>query len=501
MTSSEDDYVALRALLDGSSASVAIHRLLIQASSCAIVALTPDLRVVEWNPHAEKIFGMSRGHALGQDYIHEFVPAHARDGVRRDLDLVLSGQSARDIESVIVSREGVKHTLLWNVEPIVNDQDATVGLIAIGQDVTEWRISQTQLAHVLDAMIDPVIAIDATGAIVLANPAVATGFGWEPDQLLGRNVSVLMAEPYRSEHDAYLRTYRETGQAKAIGVARSVIGRRRDGTDFPCQISISEITEPGPARFVGVVRDTSETEELSLRLSQAERLAAVGELAAGVAHEINNPVTTIINCAQLIREGDTDARLPDDIVQEGMRIASIVRDLLDFSRQPADYRAPTDIRSVIERTFSLIGSRIRKQGIQLNLNEDPSLPTIPGRAQQLQQVLLNLLLNARDALVADPRKHDKLITVTTCKSDDGKAVVLIVRDNGPGVPDTVQERIFQPFFTTKRDRGGTGLGLAVSMGIVESHGGTLQCQSKAGEYAEFRVTLPWADESADDDEA
>lgn len=370
---------------------------------------------------------------------------------------------------------------------------------------SEAEARQAELTNILEALIDPIVSIGVDGRVLTANPAVERVFGWSAGELIGQNVSVLMAEPYRSQHAMYLRDYLETGQPQAIGRIRKVIGLRRNGEEFPCELSVSRVDDPDGIRFVGVVRDISEREQMSSRLAQAERLAAVGELAAGVAHEVNNPVNTIINCAQLIRDGDDDPVLTSDIIDEGMRIASIVRDLLDFARDHGEMHSPTRIQDVIERTLSLVSHRIERQGIKIETDIDSAVPMIKGRSQQLQQVFLNLLLNARDALAQDAREHVKRIRIWAEAQGAGEAAVVNVhvRDNGPGIEAQNRDRIFQPFFTTKRGKGGTGLGLAVSLGIVRSHHGELSVSSIPGEFTDFTVTLPvdngWTEESLGSD--
>lgn len=368
----------------------------------------------------------------------------------------------------------------------------------------EAERSRMELERVVDAILDPIASIDEQGRILSVNPAVERVFGWPREELLGRNVSVLMGEPYRREHDGYIAHYLRTGDARAIGRVRKVLGRRRDGTEFPCELSVSEIRGPGAKRrFVGVVRDISEREQIAARLAHTERLAALGELAATVAHEVNNPVNTIINCAQLVKDGDDDPQLLQHITEEGVRIASIVRDLLDFARDRHDENSTVHVGDVVRRTLSLSQGRIEKHGIRLRVDLAPDLPALRARSQQLQQVLLNLLLNARDALVGDGRSSvqpGKEIAIRAEPAGNGvhRMIRLSVRDNGPGIAPENLERVFQPFFTTKADRGGNGLGLAVSRGIVQEHGGTLTVRSEPGEFCEFIVELPVREEDAPD---
>jgi len=359
---------------------------------------------------------------------------------------------------------------------------------------TQAEDSRRILVHVFDAVLDPMVAIDDDGRVVAANPAVQTVFQWDREELLGRNVAVLMGEPYRTEHDGYIRRYLQTGDRRAIGRVRKVLGRRRDGSEFPCELSVSEVWTESGRRFFGVVRDVSEQENLAARMAAAERLAAVGELAAGIAHEVNNPVNTIINCAQMVKDGDTAPELCDHIIQEGLRIAGFVRELMGVATDRAGERVPIDVHAPLRAALALIAVRLRHAGIELRLDEGRDLPAVRARAQRLQQVFLNLLINAVDALQPLPRT-DKTVAVSTRLQVEGGAswVVVTVRDNGPGVAEYARERIFQPFFTTKKPGEGTGLGLAVSAGIARDHGGRIELRSEVGAYSEFALWLPAAD--------
>ncbi len=377
---------------------------------------------------------------------------------------------------------------------------------ALDASKRELERSELQLAKVLHSVVDPIIVIDAEGIVLECNSAVMDVFGYQREELIGGPVHEIMAEPFRSEHGGYIESYLATGITKAIGRVRRVVGERKSGDEFPCEISISEMPAADGAapNFVGIVRDVTERERMSSMLLQAERLAAVGELAAGVAHEVNNPINTVLNCAQLIKDGDTDPLLADDILAEGKRIASIVRDLLDFAKDRQDGVSSVRVSEVLERTISLVARRIEKQGFRIETDVPNDLPVIHARSQQLQQVFLNLILNARDALTAarsegiDPGTQGFKIEVasTEVEIDHRSWVRVRVRDNGIGIEKKNLDRVFQPFFTTKRGSGGTGLGLSVSMGIIRAHNGRLHVSSethasgteRAG--TEFSVDLP-----------
>lgn len=342
---------------------------------------------------------------------------------------------------------------------------------------------------IIGTATEGIVTIDESGCIESVNGAALRLFGYEITELVGRNVAALMPQPYRDEHDDYLRRYLATGEKRIIGIGREVMGRHRDGHEFPIDLSVGEGRIGGQRFFTAVIRDISDRKDMQTKLAQTERLAAVGELAAGVAHEVNNPINTIINCAQLIQDGDEAHGNCEIIREEGQRIADIVRDLLQFARDDRDRPQPTSVHEVVARTLRLLGENWKRHGITLHVDVPEDLPLAQSRPQQLQQVLLNLLINAKDALVQG-ECADRHVWLRAQALDQG--VALTVRDNGPGVPAHLGLRIFEPFVTTKRARGGTGLGLSISKSIVEGHGGSIRLCSEPGQGAEFQVWLPQA---------
>ncbi|MBK8098217.1 MAG: PAS domain S-box protein [Planctomycetes bacterium] len=341
-----------------------------------------------------------------------------------------------------------------------------------------------------------IVTIDQDGIIDTFNSAAERLFGYRAEEVLGRNVSMLMPAPWQQQHDGYLQNYLRTGIARIIGIGREVLGLRKDGTTFPIDLSVGAGTMRGRPFFTALIRDVTERKDMQTKLAQTERLAAVGELSAGVAHEVNNPVNTIINCAQLIADGDDAPGNARVIIEEGERIASIVKDLLQFARDDRDRPQPTSIADVVTRTLRLIGENFKRHGIALRLAVPPELPAVNARPQQLQQVLLNLLINAKDALLQEG-KDTRTVHLSAAAEADG--VRMSVRDNGPGIPPQLGNHVFEPFVTTKRARGGTGLGLSISKGIVEGYGGTIEVVSSPGQGADFRVWLPLSTEPRDAD--
>ena len=253
--------------------------------------------------------------------------------------------------------------------------------------------------------------------------------------------------------------------------------------------------------YLGANVDITERKRLEGQLHQAQRLESLGSLAGGVAHEINNPINGIMNYAQLISDqpddADSAAQYAREIIAETNRVAAIVRSLLQFSRREGPPRQPVETGRIIDGVLSLFRTVIKHDQIQLSVRVDSGLPPIACQEQQIQQVLINLLTNARDALNERYPSYDvdKRVCVTARAVDSpaGARVRLTVEDSGGGIPASAQERIFDPFFTTKCPGRGTGLGLSIAHTIVRDHGGELSVETSEGQYTRFHVDLPPAD--------
>ena len=345
----------------------------------------------------------------------------------------------------------------------------------------------TLMRTIIATATEGIVTMTPGGRIELVNRAAELMFGFGPGELIGQDVTTLMPSPYRDEHRRYVQSYLDSGVARVIGIGREVMARRKDGSQFPIHLSVGEGVVGNRRVFVAILSDISVRKELQSRLSLAERLVAIGELAAGVAHEINNPINTILNCAQLIRDGDTPLENAQMIADEATRIAGIVQDLLQFARSDKRDLAPTDVADAVRRTIRLLHENFTKLGIELSVSSPSEVPAVRADRSQLQQVLINLLNNARDSVVA--RRDGKKVVMVRMEPDRA-GVRIAVQDTGIGIQPDLLDRIFEPFFTTKRARGGTGLGLSISKSIVDSFGGTLSVTSQVGHGAEFCVWLP-----------
>jgi two-component system NtrC family sensor kinase len=251
------------------------------------------------------------------------------------------------------------------------------------------------------------------------------------------------------------------------------------------------------------VKDVTEKTKMEVKLMQSAKLAAIGEMSAGVAHELNNPMTVIIGTAQLLQrevdKGSPEDEFLNDIIHCGLRCKKIIQNLLTFSRQDKYPFGLTDINEEFERVLSLISYQINKNEITIVKNLSPELPKINANGHQIQQVLINFLLNARDAL--EGLDQEKLIEIRTSLREDeyGKKWLLAaVRDNGIGIEEANLPKIFNPFYTSKAAIKGTGLGLSVSLGIAEAHNGSIEVETAPGEGSSFSLVLPVDTDEAED---
>src|SRR5581483_4313669 len=265
-------------------------------------------------------------------------------------------------------------------------------------------------------------------------------------------------------------------------------------------VAMSRLPEADPPTVLLVGRDMTAEREMRLRLMESDRLAAIGELVAGVAHEVNNPLSSISAFAQLLlRDGGLTAaqRESIDVIRaETVRASQVVKDLLAFARRSDASREPLDINGLLSRTLRLRGYQLTSNKIHLETDLAPELPPVLGDARQLQQVFLNLFTNAIQAMTT---LGGGTLFVTT--REDGARVSIETRDTGPGIPDYARARIFEPFFTTKPEGEGTGLGLSVSYGIITAHGGTIEVVDTSPAGTTFRVSLPAAEGEAMDQPA
>jgi two-component system sensor kinase FixL len=360
-----------------------------------------------------------------------------------------------------------------------------------------------EFSALLDVAVDAVIIIDHRGIIESFNRAAEKLFGCSAAEAIGTNVSLFMPQPHRSQHDLHIKRYLSSGDAHIIGIGREVEACRKNGSIFPAHLAVGRIPGSIPPRFVGFLHDLTarhnaaeEQRRTQQRMARVSHLATMGEMAAGIAHEINQPLAAISNYA-LACEKLLEAPAPDlaevqgalrQISAQALRAAEIIRRVRNLVRTREPRRELVKINELVRELSALIRADALLHDVQLSLELADGLPTIDVDGIQIQQVLLNLIHNAVEALAASGKGERRVIVRTRRHQRD--EVEIWVIDFGPGVDPAIVQRIFDPFCTTKEQ--GTGLGLAISKSIVEAHQGRLEYRPNAPRGASFIVTLPAA---------
>ena len=365
---------------------------------------------------------------------------------------------------------------------------------AVSDDAERYR-------SVVDTMVDGVISIDAGGTVQSFNPAAEKIFGYSEDEVVGQNVSMLMSAQDRDQHDEYISRYQRTGEKKIIGIGRQVMGQRRDGTIFPLDLAVGEFQLGGRQLFTGVIRDITRRRQLEQDLRQAQRMETIGQLAGGIAHDFNNQLGIILfDVDMLIAAAGDDATLKEDlqkIRKVVLRSADLTRQLLVFSRRQRIEPRPLDLNQHLGELQHTLG-RLLGEEMRIDLQLGDGLPLINADPGNIDQITINLCLNARDAMASGGtvtiRTRKAALTDEFCRqhaqATPGDYCVLQVSDTGTGMDDEVKDHIFEPFFTTKETGKGTGLGLSVVYGLVESHHGCIVVDSAPGRGSSFEIYLP-----------
>jgi two-component system sensor kinase FixL len=354
------------------------------------------------------------------------------------------------------------------------------------------------LRSILETVPDAMIVIDHRGIIQSFSSAAERLFGYLPAEVCGHNVKLLMPSPYREQHDGYLTRYLTTGERRIIGIGRVVVGRRKDGSTFPMELSVGEVNQDGRKLFTGFVRDLTERQQTDRRLQELQdgllhvsRLRSMGQMAAALAHELNQPLTATANyvraALRLIDQAEPNlprARHAMNLAAEQtLRSGEIIRRLRTFVARGEVARRPESVAKLIEEASALALVGAKDHGIKVLISIDPDLPNAVVDRVQIQQVLLNLIRNAMEAMEGCEVRELSVGSIV----EDG-AVLVSVADTGGGIAPEIEARLFQPFVTTKS--AGMGIGLSVCRTIVEAHGGRIWVERNAAGGSAFRFTLP-----------
>ncbi|WP_373079530.1 PAS domain S-box protein [Zhongshania sp.] len=526
------------------SYSLSEFNAIVQSGSSAIVSVDFNGIITRWNIGAERIFGFSAEEVLGENW-DQLVPESRRSELRKTLDKIRRGRTVPLCESQRIRKDGKVVDVEFYIFPIIHDTTSEViGATTITTDVSARKATESALAAtagqiqtIVHTVLDGIITIDQDGIIESINPAAEKIFQYHAHELIGCNVKILMPEPYASEHDSYLENYARTGHAKIIGIGRDVTGRRKDGTNFPMSLAVNKMQSGKGVSYVGVISDITEAKEreqllqdqisktrlantnletaitqlkdTQAQLVQSEKMAALGSLVAGLAHEINTPIGVGVTAASYLQSNSVQlstalknntlkkseltnyvelvAESADLVARNLERAATLITSFKNVAVDQTndDYRE-INLNDYLLEIVNSFTPQLKKHHIHVNVDCPPHIifTTKPGA---LYQVLSNLMMNANVHAYDGFDSGEINISATV---DNGK-IKLVVADSGKGISPENLPKLFDPFFTTNRHRGGTGLGLHISFNLVtQSLGGFISAQSELGVGTSFLITIP-----------
>ncbi|MCA9292008.1 MAG: PAS domain S-box protein [Phycisphaerales bacterium] len=465
---------------------------IIESSDHAIIGRSNDGTVTIWSRGAARLFGIPAPEAIGRR-LNMLLPETHEDEPAELLGRVARGEYIEHLETRRLTRDGATVDVALSLSPMLAPDGTVVGSLTIGRDITDRKHAdralyerEARIRAIFDTALDGIITINRRGLIESVNGATERLFGYPAADLIGNNVSMLMPSPYREAHDGYLARAAATGHAPVVGMTREVAGLRRDGTTFPMELSVSEVDHMHI--YVGVVRDITSRKRAEERLHKADRLASVGSLAAGLGHDISNVLLPVRTHLAIIESMDQPEAMREhlDAIHRSVRYMLKLTGslhLLALDPDDPDASAPTtDVADWWDRHGPLLAQSL-PSGVRLVASIPHAMPEAAIAPHQLTQAVLNLLVNASDAVSASG-------TVRVWADAADGHVRVAVTDDGVGMTPEVRRHALDAFFTTKKRGLGTGLGLSIVNGIVGGVGGTVSIESEPGAGTTVVLEVP-----------
>ena len=472
----------------------------------ALATLDPEGRITSWYAGADRPGGWREVDLVGQPLGHLFPDGDRRAGQPERILAAARANGRVEEPAALRDARGAPFPGHLVVVPQRSGGEIAGFSLLVG-GLTErlaaeeaLRAREAHLRSILETVPDAMIVIDEAARIQSFSAAALRQFGYAPEEVVGRNVSLLMPEPYRTQHDGYMARYLATGERRIIGIGRVVVGQRKDGSTFPMELAVGEMRSGGTRYFTGFIRDLTERQQTETRLQELQselvhmsRFTALGEMASTLAHEINQPLTAIASylkgCRRLLSrmEGPDIPLLADAVNQaaeQALRAGQVIRHLRNFVSRGEGERHIEGLPRLIEEASALALVGAKERGVRVRFAFDPDASLVLADRIQIQQVLLNLIRNAIEAMEGGPRRE--LVVATRALPAEGAAEVSVA-DTGTGLAPEVADQLFQPFVTTKPN--GMGVGLSICRTIVEAHGGRIRAEPGPEGGTVFRFTL------------
>ena len=466
----------------------------------------------EFSREAWQVLGAPNGGEPSRDGLLKHVHPDDRDAARDAIAAAVECGEGFELAFRVLDPEGDTRFVRALADPVTNRRGELVRHVGNVVDVTERRLTEmalssreARLRSILETAPEAIVTIDDHGIVGSFSASAETLFGYAADEVVGRNVSMLMPTPHREQHDGYLERYHRTGERHIIGIGRVVEGLRKDGTLFPMELAVGEVESGGERIFTGFIRDLTARQRMEQELRQAQKMEAVGQLTGGIAHDFNNLLTVIMGNLEMlelrIEPGGRPAAWLKDAYDTAQMGAELTGRLLAFGRRQALHPVVTDLPDLVSGSSSLL-RRTLGESIEIRTVIAKNLFRPLVDPSQLQNAMLNLAINARDAM---PDGGRLTIEVTNAELDvdyarthldarPGRYVMIAVTDTGTGMTREVLERAFEPFFSTKGPSAGTGLGLSMVYGFTKQSGGHTHIYSEPGMGTTVRLYLPRAQE-------